>query len=197
VLGDLVFVDDLAGAHTNLVRLLQSSVGNHARHRLQLRGGGREQITALVRAQLGQLRVAAYHQALAREILVRELVEVALVEQAQLNRTGIDELSDRTGFQGRDPIHARAFVEGVDLFLRDHAAVPDQGHRHQREVLLQLVELVQQRLGISGIALEHRNGHGTATRVGQQPVVDLQLALLAVARVPAFRQRAALAFEIA
>jgi hypothetical protein len=50
---------------------------------------------------------------------------------------------------------------------------------------------------VRGIALEHRDGHRAAARVGEQPVVDLQRAGPAIAAVAALGQRAGAALEVA
>ncbi len=66
VLGDLVLVDDLAHAHADLVGAGELAGIDPGLDLGQAALGGREQLLALVRAQLGQLRIAARHQPLAR-----------------------------------------------------------------------------------------------------------------------------------
>ena len=61
--------------------------------------GGREQFLALVRAQLGELRIAARHQALAGIVRRAQLEQVALVEQAQLQMALLDQRADRDALQ--------------------------------------------------------------------------------------------------
>ena len=65
------------------------------------------------------------------------------------------------------------------------------------EAALELGDLVGERHGIGGVALEHFDGDGAAVGRAQEAVDDLQLALLAVAVVAAFGQGAAAAFDIA
>ncbi|NEX22181.1 hypothetical protein G3480_18040 [Thiorhodococcus mannitoliphagus] len=73
-----------------------------------------------------------------------------------------------------------ARLERVDLLLREHAAIADDDHGAQREVLLELVELREECLRITGIAREHRERHRAATRIDQQPLGDVQLLLPAL-----------------
>ena len=61
-----------------------------AAHLLEFLGRRLEQCLSLVRAQLRELRVAARDQALARIVRVRELEEIALVEEPELQRAALD-----------------------------------------------------------------------------------------------------------
>ena len=65
------------------------------------------------------------------------------------------------------------------------------------EPFLQLGDLIGDRPGIAGIALEHLDRDRAAVGGAQQAVDDLRLALLAVAIVAALGQRTAAAFDIA
>jgi len=64
-----------------------------------------------VRAQLGQLGVAARHQPLARVLGRSELDQVALVEQPQLQLPLLDQRADRRVLQRRDPADARHLAQ--------------------------------------------------------------------------------------
>ena len=67
VLGHLVLVDDLAHAQADLV-LAGELAGIHpSLDLLEVGLGGREQFLALVRAQPGQLRIAARHAGVRRD----------------------------------------------------------------------------------------------------------------------------------
>ena len=66
VLGELVLVDDLAHTQPDLVAAGKLGRVHPGLDLLQVALGGAEQLLALVRAQLGQLRIATCHQALAR-----------------------------------------------------------------------------------------------------------------------------------
>jgi len=68
------------------------------------------------------------------------------------------------------------------------AAVADQDEAFEIELLAHLVDLREQGLRIAGVAFEHRDRHGDALRIGQQAVVDLAFAFLAVAVVAERRQ---------
>ena len=112
-------------------------------------------------------------------------------------RLVVDERADRAGLQRRDPRDAVHVLERVDLLLRDHPAVADQHELVDAEALAHLVHRGQQRLGVADVALEDRHRHRAAARVGEQTVVDLQLALHAVAVVAELGQRALAALEVA
>ena len=60
----------------------------------------------------------------------------------------------------------------------------------------QFGHLIGNRLGIGGIAGVDLDGHGTALGIGHQTEDDLQLALLVVARVTQFAERAVTSLEI-
>ena len=92
-------------------------------------------------AQFSQLRITADDQALAGKILVGKLEQIALVEQVHLDRPGLHELANRPALERRDPRRPRTFAQDIDLLLGDHPAVPDQDHRFQRKILLQLIDL--------------------------------------------------------
>jgi hypothetical protein len=65
------------------------------------------------------------------------------------------------------------------------------------ETLLNLVDLIGQRRGITDIAFEHLNRDRTALCRAHQSKHDLEFMTLAVATIAAFGQRAGAAFEIA
>ena len=67
----------------------------------------------------------------------------------------------------------------------------------EAEALLELGDLVAERRGVAGRALEHLDGDRTAIGRAEQAIDDLQLALLAVAIVAELGERAAAAFHVA
>ena len=101
MLGDLVLVDDLAHAHADLV-LAPVSLPATTRALIfcEIGLGRCQQIFALVRAQFGQVRIAAGHQALARVVRRTEFEQIALIEQAQLQMSLLDQGADRCALQG-------------------------------------------------------------------------------------------------
>ncbi|PIP84112.1 MAG: hypothetical protein COR54_05810, partial [Elusimicrobia bacterium CG22_combo_CG10-13_8_21_14_all_63_91] len=121
VLGHLVLVDDLPDSHTNLIfpRALELAPLDHAADFLQLPARRLEQGAALMAAQLAQFGVHAGDQAFARVVGMRELEEVALVEQFHLKGPAFDEILDPFRPQRRDPVHAVGLFDLVDLLLGD------------------------------------------------------------------------------
>ena len=92
------------------------------------------------------------------------------------------------------PVHLAQLGDGR---VADHAAV---AHHHQlldAELLAQALHLGQEGGAVGHVALVHRHRHRAAARVGEQPVVDLQQPLLAVAVVAQLGQRAGGALEVA
>ncbi len=164
----------------------------------QLLGGG-QQLLPGAGAVGGQHGVAAGDEPLAGEIAGGDLRQVLLIEQGQLQRPVIGhQLPDRRGSQrGDPPVGVRPLravlqqVQRPDAGAGDHAPVPDHDHPGQPELVPRHLHDLGERGGVAGAAGEHPDRDGAALGVGEQPVLDLQLALLAVAGVAAGRQRAA------
>jgi len=81
--------------------------------------------------------------------------------------------------------------------LGDHATVTDQHHVVETEALLELVDLRCQRRRIPCVTREDFDGHRAAVRRTEQAVDDLERALLAIATVSPFGQRAAAPLHVA
>ena len=128
---------------------------------------------------------------------MRKLEEVLLVEQPELKLATFHQRSNLAGLECRDPGDVLALPELVDRLLGNHPAVPDQDQGLDAEVLLELVDLRHEGLGIVGVAVIDRHPHRAAAPIGEQPVVNLQLALFAVAIVPELGQRAGDSLEVA
>jgi hypothetical protein len=62
-----------------------------------------------LRALLGEQRIAADHEALARIVGRTDLYEIALVEQRQLEAARLDEAADRRRPRGGGPVKVRRF----------------------------------------------------------------------------------------
>ena len=165
--------------------------------------GGGQQVLALAGAVGGQDRVAAGDQPLAGEVIGGDLREVLLIEEAELERAVVGhELLDGRGAQRGDPpvgVRLRRpvllLVQGGDPGAGDHAPVPDHDHLGQPELLPHHVRDGGERGGVAGVAGEHPDRDRAAFGVGEQPVLDLQLAFLAVPGVAAGGQRAVRAFQ--
>src|SRR5256885_16327973 len=109
----------------------------------------------------------------------------------------LDERADRGALERGNPGDARALAQLRDGLAGDNAPI---AHEHQlldSKMLPQARDLRQQRLAVGDIALVHRHRYRATTGIGEQTVIDLQQALLAVAAVPEFRQRTAGALEVA
>ena len=127
---------------------------------------------------------------------MRELKEIALIEQIQLQLTALHQGADLRALQRRDP---REPVEGTQLsdrLMRDHPAIPDQHQALEAELLAQLRHLRHQRARIRRVALVDRDRHRAAGSCRQQAVVHLRRIALAVAAVADLGQRTAIAFKV-
>jgi hypothetical protein len=121
----------------------------------------------------------------------------ASLRQAQLQMALLDQAADRDTLERRDPVDAALAAKNVDGLLRHHAAVAHHHHLRQAEALAHALHGGQEGQAVGGIALEHRDGHRAAARIGEQPVVDLQRAGPAVPAVATLGQWAGAALEVA
>src|SRR6202521_1756964 len=197
VLGHLVLVDDFSDAHADGGFPFDSAARDHASYVLEFSGRGVKKRLALVCPQPGQLRVSTRHESFAGKIRMRDFEQVALVEQTELDVPPVDELSNRARPERGNPIHPLSLFEGVYLLLPNHAAIPHDNELIDGKRLLQFFDLRQEGLRVAGVPFEHGHGDGTAPRVGEQAVVDLEFAALAVAAVPTRGQRAGLSLKVA
>ena len=163
----------------------------------QLLGRG-QQVLPLAGAVGGQHRVAAGDQPLAGVVTGGDLGQVLLIEEAELERPVLGhQLLDRRGAQRGDPpvgIRPRravlVLVQRGDPGGGDHPAVADHDHLGQPELVPQHLHDAGERGRVAGVAGEHPDRDRAAVRVGEQPVLDLQPAFLAVPGVAAGGQRA-------
>ena len=109
----------------------------------------------------------------------------------------MNELANRFGTQSGNPVDTVHLPQLVDLGLGDHSAVAHHHKLLDAEALLHLFYLRQQRFGIARVALKDGYRHGDAAFVGQQTVVDLQLAFLAVTVVSEAGDRTTHTLEVA
>jgi len=155
-----------------------------------------QQFAAFARPLLGEQRIAADDEPLARIVERSDLGEIAIVEQRKLQLAGVDELADGRGAQRGDEVETSRLDGLPDPRLGDHAAVADQHHTIELEALLELGDLGLQRRGIADIAFEDFDRDRAAILAAQQSENDLQLAVLAVTVVPELGQLAGAALEI-
>ena len=127
----------------------------------------------------------------AGKVWVRQLEQRALIEQPHLDRAVGKQPCDPFRAQRGNPVETLR-PQLVNARLRNHAAVAHDRELGDAELLPHPLEGGQQRFRIAGAAFKHRHGHGHARPVGQQAVVDLELALLAVAVVSETGQGAGL-----
>ena len=129
--------------------------------------------------------------------------QVLLVEEAELERAAVGhELFDGGGAQRGDPPvgvlrsgPVFPLVQGRDPGGGDHAAVAGHDHLLQAELVPHHVHDGGEGGRVAGVAGEDPDCGRAAFGVGEQPVLDLQLAFLAVAGVAAGGQRAVAAFQ--
>ena len=100
---------------------------------------------------------------------MRELKEVALIEQTQLQFTALHQGADLRALQCRDPGEPVEGTQLVDRFVRDHAAIPNQNQALEAKLLAQLLDLRHQCARVGRIALVHRDRHRTTRRVVNSP----------------------------
>ena len=86
---------------------------------------------------------------------MRQLEEVAFIEQIYLDLVGCEELLDRLRAQGADPVDTVELAQHIHLLLGDHAAIAHQHEPLETELLAHLVDLRQQVFRIAAVALEH------------------------------------------
>ena len=128
---------------------------------------------------------------------MREFEEITLVKQPQLQAAFVHQAADLRALERRDPVHAAERLELIDAFLGDHPPIAHHYYLLDAEVGSKAANLRHERFTIARVTVEHRHGDRAAARVGDQPVVHLELALPAVAVVPELCQRTAGAFEVA
>ena len=128
---------------------------------------------------------------------MRQGTQVALIEEAELDVAVRHEGANRPGLERGEPVHAGEALQRGDLRRRDHPPVAHHHERFHPKSLADPLDLGHQRRRIAGVALEHRDGHRAAPGIRQQPVVHLELALLAIAVVAEGGQGAGGALEVA
>jgi hypothetical protein len=128
---------------------------------------------------------------------VRDLGQVPLIEERELEGAADDQGLNRRGPQRGDPVES---VDRPEIFpeagVREHPAVANQHHARDRESLADLLDLRREGLGISGVAFEHFDRDRAAVPVRQEPEDDLELVPPPIARVAELRQRALPALEV-
>ena len=197
VFADLVLIEHSTELQTDRGLPVQRPACDALADLLKLKRSRLEEGLALVRSHLRKLRITAGNEPLARIGGGRDLKEIALIEEAQLQRTGLNERADLATLQGRDPGHALDALDLADRFVRDHAAISHQHHTLKSKGLLELCDLRHQGLRIPRITLVHRHRDRATLPGGQKAVVHLQLVLLAVAVVADASQRTVRALEVA
>src|SRR5208283_4960573 len=156
-----------------------------------------EKALALACTHLGQLLVLTRNQAFAWKALILEGEEVALIKQAELQGSRVDQRPNATALERRHPGCAFLLAKRLDLLLRYHPAIADDDEAGDPEVLLHALHLVHRRGRVRCVALVRANRYRATAFVGEQSVVDLKLAALAIAVVPKLRQRARVSLEVA
>ena len=146
--------------------------------------------------QFCQLRIAAGHEPLIGVIGMGELKQIALVKQLRLQGLVFDEGADRATLECGNPVDAVLGLDLVNGLLRDHASIPNDHEAVDAEAVLQAMDLGHEGLRIGGITLVNRHGHRAATMIRQEPVIDLEQALLAVPVITELSQRTGRALEV-
>jgi hypothetical protein len=124
-------------------------------------------------------------------------------QERHLQSAGFDQSLDRRGAQRGDEVEPGRFDLFVDAGLSDHAVpgldpgIADEHDMAKVEALFQFVDLHGKRARIGGVVGEDFDRDGASIGRAQEPIDDLQFALLAVATVTAFCELAAAPFDIA
>ena len=124
-----------------------------------------------------------------------DLGQVSLVEERQLQVTGLDELPDLGGLERADELDPGLGERG-GVGLGEHAAVAHHDHVRDPEAPAHRREGPRQGPLIGDVARMHRDRHRAALGRAGQPVVDLRLALPSVARVAALGQLTAAPLDV-
>ena len=203
-LAGLVFADHLADLDSDRPGASEPSSLDAGDDRGQQLLGRLEQVLALAGAVGGQHRVAAGDQPLAWEVRAGDLGQVLLVEEAELERAVVGyQLLDGRGAQRGDPavgigaggcrppVWFNAAIRAEVIMPRS----PTMTMSRQPERLPYHLDDLGEGGRVAGVAGEHPDRDRAAFRVGEQPVLDLQLAFLAVPGVAAGGQRAVRAFQ--
>jgi hypothetical protein len=118
------------------------------------------------------------------------------VRIAMLSLPLFDQGANGAALERRDPADPLLPTQGLDRILRDHPPVSDHDQLRYTEVITQTIDLWQQDLWVCSVTGVDRHRHRAAPRIGEQTLVDLRLALLAIAAVAELSQRTGCTFEI-
>ena len=114
-----------------------------------------------------------------------------------MQRLALHQSTNLAALERRDPGQPRVRAQRLHRRLPDHAPIAHQDHLIEPEVLLQSQHLGHECGRIGDVSLIHRHRHRAAAPVGEQPVIDLQLAALAIAVVAELGERTLRALEVA
>jgi hypothetical protein len=191
-----MLADDLPDPYPDLVLVFQPPGGHWRQDFLQVCLGGGEQAVPFMPPGFSQGGIAAAHQPFARVIGVADLGEVLLIEQGQLQRPAISgQDRDVRGLQGGDPPGALQRPQVLHTGFSDHPAVPGEDDFSQPEIIAHFADRGLECRRVGSVPLEQVNADGPAFRVGQQSVLDLHPAALAVPGIPERGQLALRAFH--
>ena len=125
VFGELVAVFDAADGTGDLVFSVgAAAVGDLVGELAKCRLGGAQQILALAGPLLGEQRVLADDQAFAGKVGGRDLGQIALVKQRELESTGVEQRPDLWGPERGDPVEPGRPQFFANTRASDHPAVP-------------------------------------------------------------------------
>ena len=103
VLADFVFVEDLAELHADRRGPASAPRATRSRILSSSRLVASKQRLALMRSKLRELRITAGDEPLIGKLRIRELKEIAFIEEPQLQRAACDEAADLAALQSGDP----------------------------------------------------------------------------------------------
>jgi hypothetical protein len=127
---------------------------------------------------------------------VLDLGEIALVEQAELQAAVGGEGADGGAAQGADPVEADG-TQRLDPGGREHPPVAHEDDPLEAKADPQLLDRSGHGRGIAGVARHDLDCDRAARRVGEEAVLDLEGALLAVAGIAEMGERAVAPLDVA
>ena len=174
----------------------QATAADHAGDLRERLLGGRKERLALAGALLGERRVATHDEPLAGKLRTRDLDEVALVEERELEIAGRDEGADGGGPQAAHPADPAELLEALDARARQHPAVADEDELAEPEALAELLDLRLHGRRSGDVAGKGLDGERAAPRIAHEAELDLRAVAALVAAVAVGGERAAAALEV-
>src|SRR6185437_15941189 len=129
------FVEHSPELHTDRRCSLECAACDAVTDLVEFEPGRFQERLAFMCSELRELRITACDEPLIGILRIRELKEIAFIEEPQLQRAALDKAADLATLQRRNPRHPVDVLQFADRLVRDHTAVPDEHHSLQTEGL--------------------------------------------------------------